>query len=164
MLPPFLRHIHRSYDQALVFGFCAGIAARYGVSRWAVRFAMALLIMLSGFFPGFILYLATIFISARDTMEIRRLADLPSPAPSAGEVAGSRRLPVNSVGARLDALDRLHRAAVLRDEDYDRRRRALMAEFDLKDQLDPVELALEDGRLSYVDYRLKRQELTRRRA
>ena len=49
--------IHRSSDNAMIAGVCAGIAERYGWSITGTRVVYVLLSILSAAFPGILVYL-----------------------------------------------------------------------------------------------------------
>lgn len=151
-------HHYRSSDDRWIAGVCGGLAARYNLSAGGMRLLfLVLLFFTGGQFVWF--YLLLILLRPVPSNTIRALAHRASLGLSAEIASLGAGLPVNSVSARLDGLDRAHRMGLVPADDYERRRRELLWEFDRRDAFDALELALERRELTVAEYRARRARL-----
>lgn len=57
-----MKRLYRSREQRLVSGVIGGIAEYYGVDPTLPRLAFVLFLLITGIFPGVILYLIAVFM------------------------------------------------------------------------------------------------------
>ncbi len=57
-----IRHLYRSQDNRIFAGICGGLGDYFSVDPVALRLAMLVFVIFTGFFPGVLAYILAIFI------------------------------------------------------------------------------------------------------